>query len=142
MVSPLFLFLSSTPLNIPTANPQATTRRFAIERRDQQLREKDMARESLVKQLNNDAIFRKNLDSDDRVENKRRLRSLREREEEERKKEELLEVRILCVVVVGKLDETAWWNLRGSAGWGSVGKQVAGTKASGVGKESLMRERN
>ncbi|KAJ3051021.1 mannosyl-oligosaccharide alpha-1,2-mannosidase [Rhizophlyctis rosea] len=50
-----------------------------------------MAREALVKQLNNDAVFRKNLDSDDRVENKRRLRSLREREEEERRREELLE---------------------------------------------------
>ncbi|KAJ3029295.1 mannosyl-oligosaccharide alpha-1,2-mannosidase [Rhizophlyctis rosea] len=74
------------------------SRRQAIERRDQQLREKDMARETLLKQLNNDAIFRKNLDSDDRVENKRRLRELKERDQERGVVEGLIDVSFCDVV--------------------------------------------
>ncbi|KAJ3281715.1 hypothetical protein HK104_011316 [Borealophlyctis nickersoniae] len=73
------------------ASPKAATRRHAIERREQQIRQKEFVREDLIKQLNQDAVFRKNLDSDDRVENKRRLRNQQTRQEELRTQETFIE---------------------------------------------------
>ncbi|KAJ3169454.1 mannosyl-oligosaccharide alpha-1,2-mannosidase [Geranomyces variabilis] len=69
----------------------ATTRRHVIERRDHEIRRKEFEREDLVAQLHSDAVFRSNLDSDDRVDNKRRLRIQKIREEEQRTYEELMQ---------------------------------------------------
>ncbi|KAJ3329704.1 hypothetical protein HDU76_007345 [Blyttiomyces sp. JEL0837] len=60
----------------------ATTRRTLIEKREQELRRKEFQREDLVKLLNQDNLFRSNLSSDERVDNTRRLRDQRAREDE------------------------------------------------------------
>ncbi|KAJ1556102.1 mannosyl-oligosaccharide alpha-1,2-mannosidase, partial [Cladochytrium tenue] len=60
----------------------ATTRRSMIERREQELRRKEFQREDLVRELNQEAVFRSNLTSDERVENTRRLRARKLREDE------------------------------------------------------------
>ncbi|KAI8817754.1 tumor suppressor, Mitostatin-domain-containing protein [Fimicolochytrium jonesii] len=69
----------------------AAFRRHVVERRDQDLRRKEFEREDLVSKLNSDAVFRSNLDSDDRVDGKRRLRIQRIREEEQKTYEQLME---------------------------------------------------
>ncbi|KAI8910624.1 meiosis-specific nuclear structural protein-like protein 1 [Powellomyces hirtus] len=69
----------------------AAARRHVIERRDYDLRRKEFEREDLVSKLHSDAVFRSNLDSDERVDNKRRLRIQKIREEEQRTYEELME---------------------------------------------------
>ncbi|KAI8611689.1 tumor suppressor, Mitostatin-domain-containing protein [Chytriomyces sp. MP71] len=61
-----------------------TNRRVAIEKREQDLRRQQFQREDLIKQLNNDIVFKSNLGCDERVENARRLRDQRMRDEEEK----------------------------------------------------------
>ncbi|KAJ3412014.1 ubiquitin-conjugating enzyme E2 K [Chytridiales sp. JEL 0842] len=68
-----------------------TTRRSVIERREQGLRRKEFQREDLIKQLNQDNVYRSNLGSDERVENTRRLRGLKARQEEEQMQRTLIE---------------------------------------------------
>ncbi|KAJ3019748.1 mannosyl-oligosaccharide alpha-1,2-mannosidase [Thoreauomyces humboldtii] len=69
----------------------AAARRHVIERRDYDMRRKEFEREDLVSKLHSDAVFRSNLDSDDRVDNKRRLRIQKVRHEEQKTYEELME---------------------------------------------------
>ncbi|KAJ3292805.1 mannosyl-oligosaccharide alpha-1,2-mannosidase [Rhizoclosmatium sp. JEL0117] len=74
-----------------SVNAAANTRRSVIEKREQDLRRQQFQREDLIKQLQQDDIFRKNLDSDERVENKRRLYEQRQRDEEEKTHKSLVE---------------------------------------------------
>lgn len=60
----------------------ATSKRAVIEKRDHELRRKEFAREDLLKQVNDDAVFLSNLHCDDKFENNRRLRIHRVMEEE------------------------------------------------------------
>ncbi|KAI9363412.1 tumor suppressor, Mitostatin-domain-containing protein [Zopfochytrium polystomum] len=60
----------------------AATSRRSIEKREAQLQKREFQREDLIKVLNQDIVFRKNLCSDERAENTRRLRNLRQRDEE------------------------------------------------------------
>ncbi|KAJ3255539.1 mannosyl-oligosaccharide alpha-1,2-mannosidase [Chytriomyces hyalinus] len=74
------------------ASVNATTnRRAAIEKRAQDLRQQQFAREDLVKQLNNDVVFRSNLTCDERVENTRRLREHKLRDAEDKTRQALLD---------------------------------------------------
>ncbi|KAJ3194601.1 mannosyl-oligosaccharide alpha-1,2-mannosidase [Entophlyctis luteolus] len=68
-----------------------TLRRSAMERREQDLRRKQFQREDLIKQLNHDIVLGSNLGSEDRVENLRRLKEHKRREEEERTRAQLEE---------------------------------------------------
>jgi hypothetical protein len=63
-----------------------------MEKREQELRRKEFQREDLVKQLNQDNVFRSNLGSDERVENTRRLKGQQARQEEFRMQQSLIEV--------------------------------------------------
>ena len=66
-----------------------------MERRELEHRRKEFHREDIIKQLSKDAVFTGILVSDERVENKRRLRGQQVREEEYKTHQSLVEVQSL-----------------------------------------------
>jgi hypothetical protein len=66
-----------------------------MERRELEHRRKEFHREDIIKQLKNDAVLNGIIDSNERVENKRRLRGQQIREEEYKTQEALIRVRCL-----------------------------------------------
>ena len=65
-----------------------------MERRELEHRRKEFHREDIIKQLKNDAVLNGIIDSNERVENKRRLRGQQIREEEYKTQEGLIRVRL------------------------------------------------
>lgn len=63
-----------------------------MERRELEHRRKEFHREDIIKQLKNDAVINGILDSDERIDDKRRLRAQKLRDEEMRTHEALIEV--------------------------------------------------
>ena len=63
-----------------------------MERREQEHRRKEFHREDIIKQLKNDSIISGICSSDERVENIRRLRGQKERQEELQTHQALLHV--------------------------------------------------
>ena len=59
------------------------------------MRRKEFHREDLIKQLNKDNIFKSNLNSDERVDNTRRLREQHARQEELRMQQSLADVSLI-----------------------------------------------
>lgn len=68
-----------------------------MERRELEHRRKEFHREDIIKQLKNDAVINGILDSDERIDDKRRLRAQKVREEELRTHEALIEVYLFYI---------------------------------------------
>jgi hypothetical protein len=64
------------------------------EKREQRLRQRQVMREDLVKELQKDSVLQSTLASNDRVENMRRLRKQKVQEEEKNDYEALIEVTV------------------------------------------------
>jgi hypothetical protein len=64
-----------------------------MEKRELEHRKKEFKREDLLKQLSKDAVINGILMSDERIDNKRRLRAQKEREEEYKTEQALIQVR-------------------------------------------------
>ena len=93
--------ISENECKSPSSQSQAR-KESGLERRQRDLRKKQMVREDLVHAIQRDAVLKSNLTSDERVENTRRLRALKERQEELDIQQKLVDVKEKIVMALAR----------------------------------------